>query len=59
MTWAEEIKAYRRELQLTQEGFAAVYGVPRRTLQDWEHGAEPPPWVQQLLRRVLTEDLMG
>lgn len=33
-----DIKAVRRKLGLTQQEFAARYGVPKRSLENWEQG---------------------
>jgi putative transcriptional regulator len=58
------VKALRRALGLTQEEFAARYGIPIGTLRDWEQGrtqpdrparayikviASNPEWVSQAL----------
>jgi putative transcriptional regulator len=58
------VKAVRRALGLTQEEFAARYGIPVGTLRDWEQGrtqpdrparayikviASNPEWVSQAL----------
>lgn len=36
------VKAIRKESGLSQQDFARAYGVPRRTLQNWELPAESP-----------------
>ena len=45
---------------LSQAAFAERYGIPRRTLENWEaKGKEmrkPPEYVVKLLERVVRED---
>ena len=37
--------------------FAALYGIPYRTLQDWESGrSSPPAYVLPLLERCVKQD---
>ena len=38
---AEQIKAFRKELNLTQEEFAIEFNVPVATLRDWEQATRP------------------
>lgn len=45
---------------LTQSAFAAKYGIPVRTLQNWECGkGTPPSYVLQWLERMVREDFTG
>lgn len=45
------IKAIRSATGLTQEAFSERYGIPRRTIADWERGARnAPDYVVSLLR---------
>lgn len=37
-----DVKAIRRQLQLTQQAFAERYGISRRTLEKWEQGTRQP-----------------
>ena len=44
------IKEIRKKTGLSQEGFAAKYHIPRRTIENWESGYnECPPYVLELL----------
>lgn len=56
-TAKEDVRAIRRASGLTQAGFAEKYGVPRRTLQDWEAGKrEAPGYVVSLLAYAVKSD---
>lgn len=45
------IKSLRKSTGLTQLEFCDRYGIPRRTLQDWENGLRvPPAYVVELLK---------
>lgn len=51
------IKEMRELLGLSQQKFGDKYGIPRRTIQDWEYGKMiPPDYVLQLLERCVRED---
>lgn len=53
----EDVRAIRLESGLTQKGFEEKYGVPRRTLQDWEAGKrEAPGYVVALLAYAVKSD---
>lgn len=44
------IKQLRSSTALTQAAFADRYGIPRRTIEDWETGKrQPPGYVIDLL----------
>lgn len=44
------IRALRAETGLTQAGFSAALGIPRRTIQSWEMGErECPAYVIDLI----------
>lgn len=43
MTAAEKIKEIRHRTGLSQVKFCEEYGIPRRTLEDWERGINNPP----------------
>lgn len=50
LTAGERIRNARKQAGLTQVQLATKYGIPRRTLQDWEHCKyEPPGYVLNLL----------
>lgn len=51
------IKELRDLLSVSRAEFSRRYGIPSRTLEDWEKGKRtPPPYVLTLLERVVTED---
>ena len=37
------IKEFRKETGLSQSKFAAKFGIPVRTIQQWEQGISSPP----------------
>ena len=46
----DEIKKMRKEAGMTQKAFSEFFGIPVRTLQDWEAGVRTPPdYVVRLL----------
>lgn len=50
MEFAEQFKAERKRLGLTQQGVVDKLKIPRRTIQDWESGRmSPPEWCQRLI----------
>ena len=52
-----KIKEIRGILGVSQKVFCETYGIPRRTLEDWERGIkEPAPYLIALLERVVRED---
>lgn len=38
-----EIRALREAAGLTQQRFADLFGIPKRTIEDWEGGRRNPP----------------
>ena len=51
------IKEIRELTGLSQTKFGERYGIPMRTVQDWEAGRRVPPcYVLALLERVVKED---
>lgn len=48
-------KRIRRRLGMTQERFAATFGVPLGTLRDWEQGARQPDGAAKTLLRVIDQ----
>lgn len=51
------IKEMRDSLGLTQKAFAEKYGIPKRTIEDWEGGRRTPaPYILKLLERAVNED---
>ena len=53
-TFAEELKAARKDAGLTQKTMVEQMLMPRRTLEDWERGINiPPEYVQRLVLNEL------
>lgn len=53
-----KIKEIREMTGLSQSKFAKEYGIPVRTLQNWEiDKAKPPAYLVTLLERVVKTDL--
>lgn len=53
------IKTLRRALGLTQEEFAARYGIPLGTLRDWEQGRSQPDQPTRAYLTVIAYDPEG
>jgi predicted ATPase/transcriptional regulator with XRE-family HTH domain len=54
--WAETLRALREARGVTQEGWAARFGVSRTTVQRWERGARAPdPGAEAALLRYCRE----
>ena len=53
---APAVGALRKELNLTQEEFAARFHLPLRTVRDWEQGAHRPDKAAQVLLTVIAKD---
>lgn len=54
------IEEIRSMTGLSQGKFANRYGIPVRTLQNWEIGErKPPDYVLRLLLRCVEEDVTG
>lgn len=52
-----EIKAMRMSLGLSQAKFADRYGIPKRTIENWESEASSAPgYVEDLLKRRVLAD---
>ncbi len=51
------VKKMRKLLGMSQDGFSRKYGIPKRTIENWESGdRQPPEYVLDLLRRAVMED---
>jgi putative transcriptional regulator len=50
------VKTVRRALGLTQEEFAARYGIPVGTLRDWEQGRTEPDQPARAYIRVIASN---
>ena len=54
------IKSLRKMTGLSQTKFGEKYGIPMRTIQNWEGGcSEAPEYVINLLDRAVKGDLEG
>lgn len=52
-----DIKELRKMTGLSAQKFGDKYGIPMRTIQNWEGGVNTPPaYVVSLLERVVKED---
>jgi putative transcriptional regulator len=51
-----QVKIIRRALGLTQEEFAARYGIPLGTLRDWEQGRTEPDQPARAYLRVIAKE---
>lgn len=51
--WVADVKDIRRELDMSQQQFAAAYGIPLRTVQSWEQGARHPDATARAYLRVI------
>ena len=50
-------KEIRGLLGISRAEFSRRYGIPVRTLENWDAGkAQPPEWARALLERVVKED---
>ena len=50
-----DIKDLRKELNMTQSEFGNMFGIPMRTIQEWESGRrKPPDYVLHLIVENLT-----
>ena len=55
-----ELRELRTQLGDTQSEFAGRYGIPFRTVQDWEAGIrKPPEYLIKLLERRVREDMVN
>ena len=54
---AYDVRMIRSQTGLTQQQFAEKYGIPIRTLQNWECGhRQPPEYVSDLLQFAIRHD---
>jgi len=48
------VQELRKSTGLSQSKFAAYFGIPTSTLQDWEHERRnPPSYVVDMMERIL------
>lgn len=53
-----EVKELRMLSGLSQQAFSEKYGIPKRSIENWEGGKRnPPEYVVNLLERVVKEDI--
>lgn len=51
------IKEMREMLGLSQAQFSQRYGIPKRSIENWESGTrKPPEYLRALLERAVLED---
>jgi len=50
------VRALRLKMNLTQEEFAARFGLPLGTVRDWEQGAHRPDRAAQVLLTVIASN---
>jgi putative transcriptional regulator len=50
---AVDVRGLRRGLKLSQEQFAQTFGLPKRTIQDWEQGRRQPEGAARVLLKVI------
>ena len=51
------VKEMRELLGLSQEAFAKKYGIPKRSIENWESGKrKPAEYLINLLERAVLED---
>ena len=52
-----EFKELRKKTRLTQAAFAERYGIPKRTVENWESGTNRPPgYVLRMLKQIVEID---
>lgn len=51
-----DIKKIRKEMNVSQDRFAAMIGVSPRTLQNWEQGRRKPVGPAHVLLRIAEKD---
>lgn len=53
---AVDVRALRLGLKLSQEKFAQTFGLPKRTIQDWEQGRRHPEGAARVLLKVIARE---
>jgi putative transcriptional regulator len=53
---AIDVGALRQRLNLSQEAFAKSFGLPKRTIQDWEQGRRYPEGAARVLLKVIAHE---
>lgn len=50
-----DVRAIRNSLQMSQKEFAAAFGFPLATVQNWEQGRRKPEGSARMLLRIIEE----
>ncbi|MGL5114722.1 MAG: helix-turn-helix domain-containing protein [Beijerinckiaceae bacterium] len=53
---AVNVGELRQRMNMTQEAFAASFGLPKRTIQDWEQGRRYPEGAARVLLKVIAHE---
>ncbi len=56
MPEAIDVGELRQRLKMSQEAFAASFGLPKRTIQDWEQGRRYPEGAARVLLKVIAHE---
>lgn len=52
-----KIKELREKYKLTQAKLSELYGIPKRSIENWEAGSrKPPEYVVTLIEKALDAD---
>lgn len=55
----QKLKEVRKMAGLTQQDLSKLYGIPKRTIEEWDRGAyEPPEYVANLLIDRIKADFL-
>lgn len=51
------IKELRQSIGMTQQNFADYFGIPKRTIENWEGGKRAaPPYVLELIKYKINKE---
>jgi putative transcriptional regulator len=53
---AIDVKSLRAGMKLSQDQFARSFGLPKRTIQDWEQGRRQPEGAARVLLKVIEKE---
>jgi putative transcriptional regulator len=53
---ALDVGELRQKMNMSQEAFAASFGLPKRTIQDWEQGRRSPEGAARVLLKVIAHE---
>lgn len=51
-----DVGAIRKQLHLSQEAFAAFFGISKRTVQEWEQGRRHPAGAAKTLLTIISHE---